>query len=72
MARGARGQGSGSQQKREKEIPGDRGEDGEAHQGEKGDGGGSEEAVRAEGRSTELEDLGAMAAAFLGARQRRK
>ena len=72
MARGARGQGSGSQQKREKEIPGDRGEDGEAHQGEKGDGGGSEEAVRAEGRSTELGDPGATVAAFLGARQTQK
>ena len=29
----------------------------------------TEEAVRAEGRSTELGDLGATAAAFLGARQ---
>ncbi|XP_066334102.1 uncharacterized protein [Miscanthus floridulus] len=56
MACGARGQSSGSQQKRENEIPGGRGEDGEAHQGGKGVGGGSEEAVRAEGRSLELGD----------------
>ena len=51
---------------------GDRGEDGEAHQGGNGDGGGSEEAVRVEGRSTELGDPGATVAAFLGARQTQK
>ena len=36
MARGARGQGSGSQKKREKEIPGDRGRPRGAHHGEEG------------------------------------
>ncbi|XP_066334368.1 uncharacterized protein [Miscanthus floridulus] len=50
---------------------GERGEDDEAHQGGNGDGGGSEEAVRAEGRSAEVGDLGAAVVAPTRAGERK-